>query len=327
MRYAVIGSNSFSGSHFVARLLSSKASVLGISRSPEVARVFRPYSWDDLPGSWQFAQIDIRDTPSLTTVLKTFDPQVVVNFAAQSMVAQSWEHPDHWYRTNVEALAMLAAELLKLPNLEKFVQVTTPEVYGSTEGWISESRNFRPSTPYAVSRAAGDMHLMAMHKTWGFPVCLTRAANVFGPGQQLYRIVPKSILSARLGRKVRLEGGGQSTRSFIHISDVTEATLRIAQNGVPGETYHISTDEIVSIRDLVEKICVLTDVDFETLVTQVPDRPGKDDTYMLSSSRLKQEFGWSPLTSLETGLEDTVNWVDENIEELAQASEFDVHQK
>ena len=327
MRYAVIGSNSFSGSHFVAHLLAQGASVLGISRSPEVASVFRPYSWKEVPGSWRFAQIDVRDTPRLATVLKEFDPRVVVNFAAQSMVAQSWEYPDHWYRTNVEALAMLAAELQALPNLEKFVQVTTPEVYGSTGGWIAESRDFHPSTPYAISRAAGDMHLLAMHKTWGFPVCLTRAANVFGPGQQVYRIVPKSILSARLGRKLRLEGGGQSTRSFIHISDVAEATLQIAENGVPGETYHISTDEIISIRGLVEKVCRLTGVDFEALVTEAPDRPGKDDTYMLDSSRLKQELKWSPSISLESGLIDTLNWVDQNLEVLAKADESYVHQK
>src|SRR5207245_8557556 len=107
--------------------------------------------------------------------------------------------------------------------LKKYVHITTPEVYGSTVGFIDESAPFNPSTPYAVSRAAGDMSLKTYHANYGFPVVYTRAANVFGPGQQLYRIVPRTILSIKLGRKLQLDGGGSSQRSFIHISDVSDA--------------------------------------------------------------------------------------------------------
>lgn len=326
-RFAVIGSNSFSGSHFVSRLLAHGAEVLGLSRSPEVQGVFRPYEWQHLPGKWQFQQVDVNDSESVAAALSRFRPSAVINFAAQSMVAQSWDFPEHWYRTNVTGLATLVAFLAKLPTLEKYVHVTTPEVYGSTDGWITESENFHPTTPYAVSRAAGDMHLLAMCREKGFPVCFTRAANVYGPGQQLYRIVPRTLYSARLGQRLELDGGGSSTRSFVHISDVAEATLQVTLHGRIGDSYHISTDEILSIRELVLMICQLTGADFERLVVEVPERPGKDATYMLDSSKLKKELSWNAQVDLLSGLMDTLEWVDENLADFVSVPKSYLHKE
>ena len=109
-------------------------------------------------------------------------PELVVNFAAQGMVAESWLNPTHWYRTNVVAQVALHDALRQKPFLQKYVHVTTPEVYGSTDGgWINEHNHFSPSTPYAVSRAACDLHLHSFHEAYDFPVVFTRAANVYGP--------------------------------------------------------------------------------------------------------------------------------------------------
>jgi len=116
-RYVVIGSNSFSGSHLIRELLQSGNDVLGLSRSEEVAMVFRPYSWDAAPTLWEFKRLNVSDTRALRFTLEDFKPQVVVNFAAQSMVAQSWERPEHWYQTNVVALACLVQVLEGLPSL------------------------------------------------------------------------------------------------------------------------------------------------------------------------------------------------------------------
>ncbi len=178
-------------------------------------------------------------------------PAYVVNFAAQSMVAESWLHPEHWFMTNVVSTVRLHDRLRAMKFLERYVHVSTPEVYGSTSGDVREDAPFNPSTPYAVSRAAADMSLRTFHAAYGFPVVYTRAANVYGAGQQLYRIVPRTILNARLGRKLQLHGGGTSERSFIHVMDVADATYRIACNGKNGDAYHISTDRIVSIHNLV----------------------------------------------------------------------------
>ena len=326
-RFAVIGSNSFSGSHFVARLLADGHTVLGLSRSPEVPALYRAYQWHQPSERFTFKQADLNEVESVASALSNFNPEIVVNFAAQSMVAQSWDYPEHWYRTNVLGIVELAKVLDQLPELHRYVHVTTPEVYGSTGGWISESDNFRPSTPYAISRAAGDMHLAAMHEVSGLKVCFTRAANVYGPGQPMYRIIPRALLFARLGRRLRLDGGGQSTRSFIHIADVADATLRIATSGTPGQSYHISTNEIVSIKDLVKKVCQLTDIEYESLVEVGPERAGKDDTYMLNSDRLRRELAWSPSINLDTGLGDTLAWVDANLAELATEPDGYVHKE
>jgi dTDP-glucose 4,6-dehydratase len=242
------------------------------------------------------------------------------------MVAQSWEIPEHWYQTNVVALARLVKELEALPTLERYVHVTTPEVYGSTTDWVSENQGFAPSTPYAISRAAGDWHLLAMHKARHFPVVFTRAANVYGPGQRLYRIVPKATLYARLGKKLPLDGGGVSRRSFVHVDDVAAATLLIAQRGAVGSTYHISTDELLSIRDLVAKVFEIAGVaDPARQVAEVDERLGKDLGYFLDSTRLRNDLGWKPRVDLKNGIKGVVSWVDANIDRLKDVQSEYVH--
>jgi dTDP-glucose 4,6-dehydratase len=200
--------------------------------------------------------------------------------------------------------------------LERYIHVTTPEVYGSTTGWVKEDAPFNPSTPYAVSRAASDMSLRTYFAAYRFPVVFTRAANVFGPGQQLYRIVPRTALLIRLGRKLQLHGGGHSQRSFIHMRDVSEATYRIALEGRLGETYHISTDRLISIRDLVKMICERMGARSSDAVEVVGERLGKDAFYQLDSTKLRSELGWTDRTSLEDGVEETIAWVDRFLPEL-----------
>ena len=241
----------------------------------------------------------------------------MVNFAAQGMVAESWLNPTHWYRTNVVAQVALHDALRQKPFLQKYVHVTTPEVYGSTDGgWIKEHDNFSPSTPYAVSRAACDLHLRSFHEAYGFPVVFTRAANVYGPGQQLYRIIPRTLLSARTGKPMQLHGGGHSVRAFIHIHDVVRATLQLANNGEPGSTWHLSTQESCSIRALVEQICSLCSADFDALVENSEERLGKDQSYLLDSAAIRQVHGWSDRITLEQGLHETLEWVNANLATL-----------
>lgn len=316
-RFLVIGSNSFSGACFVKYLLGQGCEVLGASRSAEPHDVFLPYKWGAQRGRFKFHQIDINhQLDELMRLVKDLQPEYVVNFAAQGMVAQSWQTPEHWYQTNVVGQVKLHDQLRKLPFLKKYVHVSTPEAYGSTEGWIKESFHFAPSTPYAVSRAACDLHLMSFFKAYQFPVCFTRAANVYGPGQQLYRVIPRAMLYARLGKKMQLHGGGHSIRSFIHMEDVADATYRIAVDGVAGDSYHISTPDTVSIRELVEKIADLTQTPFADLAEVSEDRLGKDQAYLLESSKIRKELGWSHRVSLDDGLKETLAWVDRNLEVL-----------
>jgi dTDP-glucose 4,6-dehydratase len=191
---------------------------------------------------------------------------------------------------------------------------------------VTEAAPFNPSTPYAASRAACDLHLMTFFRQYQFPVVFTRSANVFGPGQQLYRIIPRTILFIRLGRRLQLHGGGCSVRSFIHIRDVAQGTLLAARQGPPGEVYHLSTHRVISIRELVELICTRLRADFHQVVEVVGDRPGKDAAYLLDSTKARDTLGWRDRISLEQGVDETIAWVDRHLEVLKQQP-FDYQHK
>jgi len=322
-KFLVLGSNSFSGASFVDFLLDAGVEVVGVSRSSEPHEAFLPYRWRGERGQFRFFQHDINnDLEGLMALVRREKPAYFVNFAAQGMVAESWKNPDHWFMTNAVSTVRLHDQLRHCDFLNKYVHITTPEVYGSTQGWVREDALFNPSTPYAVSRAAADMSLRTFFKAYDFPVVFTRAANVFGPGQQLYRIIPRTILFIRLGRRLQLHGGGHSERSFIHIRDVADATLKVAREGRIGETYHISTNRVITIRALVELICSKMKVRFDDVIEVVGERLGKDTAYQLDSMKIRTELGWADRVSLEEGIDETIQWIDRYFDDL-KAQSFD----
>lgn len=318
----VIGSNSFSAASFVNYALSGGATVLGISRSAEPHPAFLPYRWEasrEALSRFRFEALDLnQDMDRIAKATAEFRPDYVVNFAAQSMVAESWLYPEQWYQTNVVANVRLHEKLRRFDFIRKYVHVSTPEVYGTCSGNVTEDAPLCPSTPYAASRAACDLHLMTFFKNYRFPVVLTRAANVYGPGQQLYRIIPRTALFILTGRKLQLHGGGRSVRSFIHIRDVADGTLRAARRGVPGEVYHLSTQLYQSIREIVESICRKLEADFNRVVEIVDERPGKDAAYLLDSSKARNALEWTDRIGFDQGLDETLEWVNRNLDALRE---------
>lgn len=305
----VVGSNSFSGATFCDFALQQGAKVIGTSRSHEPIDAFLPYKWSDHT-NFKFHPLDLnKNLTEITALLHDIKPAYVVNFAAQSMVGESWQNPGDWFMTNAVSTVKFHDVLRKCDFLKRYVHVSTPEVYGSCSGFVGEDFPFNPSTPYAVSRAAADMSLRTFRTAYNFPVVTTRAANVYGPGQQLYRIIPRTILFILLGKKLQLHGGGVSTRSFIHMRDVCDATYKIMVNGQDGDSYHISTNDVISIHDLVERICKKLDVDFNQHVEVVGERIGKDSAYHLDSSKVRTELGWQDNIQLDQGLDECIAWV------------------
>lgn len=337
-KIAVLGSNSFSGSHFVAHCLKSGHSVTGISRSKQPRHCFLPYDpsfrhsgnyVNNVTSEFSFFHLDINnDLIEIMNVLDDFQPEIIVNFLAQGMVAESWQSPVDWYQTNLLSQVAFHDQLRLRHYLKKYVHITTPEVYGSTNGtWLSESSHFLPSTPYAVSRAACDLHLLSFYKAYRFPVIFTRAANVYGPGQQLYRIIPRTILSAFSGSRMNLHGGGLSNRAFIHISDVVRATLTLALEAQPGTSWHISSNQSISINNLVKKILDMMNADYDSLVNSTVDRLGKDQDYLLDSTKLRETFQWTDEINLEDGLNETISWAHHYYDILKDLEWDYAHQK
>lgn len=318
MEYLVIGSNSFSGSWFINNLIDKGHDVFGISRSQQNNDVFLPYKWNKKKANFKFKRLDLnKDIKEIGNLIKKYKFKKIINFAAQGMVAESWVNPNHWYQTNLLSSTSLIDQIRKHDFIDKYIHFTTPEVYGSNKKFIKENNNFKPSTPYAISRAAFDMHLLAYKKNYDFPVIFTRTANVFGEGQQLYRIVPKTIISCLLKEKLQLHGGGKSIRSFIHINDVNEALYKIfTKSNQFGSTYHISTNEIISIKNLVLKIFELMDIDPKDLIKVTSEREGKDFGYLLNSDKIRSELKWKDKITLDKGIRDTISWIKNNIKVL-----------
>jgi len=284
-RWAVVGASSFSGNAFCNLLEAMGEDYLKLSRP----------------------RFDLNNNFQLLKALHDYQPDYVVNFAALNVVADSWKYYADYYKTNVVGCAQLANSCAALHGLKKFVQVSTPEVYGNTVPDMHESLMYAPSTPYAVSRAAFDMHLMAMARHQGFPVCFTRSVNVYGEGQQPYRIIPKTILKILRGEKLFLEGGGKSRRAFIHIEDMARAIYCVAISGEAGKVYHAAYPALLPISELVEDICLTMGALYHEVVGEVAERRGKDMAYTLNDDRLRA-LGWTNRKHFEESLPQVVKW-------------------
>jgi dTDP-glucose 4,6-dehydratase len=309
----VIGSNSFTGSNFIDYALSKNYEILGISRSNQINKIFLKYLMNKNIENFKFFKCDLNNNLDLIKrIIIKYKPNFIVNFAAQGMVAESWIKPNDWYKTNIISQVDLINIIKQFDFIEKFLQFSTPEVYGSTKEWIKEDKNFSPTTPYAISRAAFDSHILNLSKFSKFPMIITRTANVFGPGQQLYRVIPRAIISTVLNKRFYLHGDGNSQRSFIHIKDVSSALIKILQKGKIGNTYHISTNRLISIKNLIKMIFKIEKNNFAKTVKFIPERLGKDQFYKLDSQKIRKKLGWKDNISLEDGILDTVNWIKKN---------------
>lgn len=313
----VIGSNSFSGSDFVDLLLTDKQNqVVGVSRSPEKVPLFLPYKAHQ-NGNYSFQQLDLnKDMAKIIDLIDSFKPDYVVNFAAQSEVAPSWQYPDQWFQTNAVSITRLADALKDRKFLKKYVHISSPEVYGTCEGIVKESAPLNPSTPYAASKAAGDLSLFTFVKNFKFPMVMIRATNVYGPHQQLFKIIPRSVIYLKMGKTIHLHGGGKAVKSYIHIRDVSQGELAAMEKGQPGEIYHFSPDRGHSVREVVEAICRKMGRDFEKSTVAAEERLGQDKAYVIDSTKARKEFGWASRIPMEEGISQVVDWVEKYWDEI-----------
>ena len=334
-KIVVIGSNSFSGSDFIDLLLDDERNeVIGTSRSPEKSAVFLPYkrhSFDKVStgstqrlrtpqgANFKFYQMDLnKDMPRIISLLDSFEPEYVVNFAAQSEVAPSWEYPEQWFQTNVVALAKLTNALRDRDYLKRYVHISSPEVYGTCEGRVTESAPLNPSTPYAASKAAADLFLFTLVKNFQFPLIMIRSTNVYGAHQQLFKIIPRSVIYLKMGKTIQLHGGGVAVKSYIHIRDISHGELAAMEKGRTGAIYHLSPDRGYAVRDVVHMICDLMGRDFEASTVTVGERLGQDAAYVIDSTRAREEFDWAPQISLDDGLSEVVAWVEQYWDQIVK---------
>jgi dTDP-glucose 4,6-dehydratase len=325
----VIGSNSFAGSDFIDYLLNKNFKVYGVSRNKEIKNEHLRYKENKNLKNFRFWKINLnirKDINKLIKIVKKQKIQYIINFAAQGMVAESWINPQDWYLTNVVSNSILIKELSKL-KIIKYLNFSTPEVYGNTSSLIKEGNIFAPTTPYAISRSAQDFNLLAYYKTYNFPAVFTRAANIYGPYQQSYRIIPKVIISILTNKKIPIHGKGDTLRSFIYMPDVSRALYKILLDKKNlGETFHISSKRFISILELTKLINKLMNVNNKNTY-HVKERDGKDLKYTLNSDKIRNYYSWSERTNLEEGIINTINWIKKNLNYFKKASLKYSHKK
>lgn len=320
--YCVLGGGGSFGLHTSKYLLdhADPKKVIAVGRNLPKADCFTLGIGDDDP---RYSYHAIHVTYELDLLMELLDrekPEVIVNFAAQGEGAASWKKSWRFFETNSMALARLAEELQSRSWLERFIHIGTSELYGSLDHPAPEEEPIKPSSPYAASKAAFDMHLMSINRFLKFPMNIIRPSNAYGPGQQLHRVIPKAVLFGLTGRKLPLHGGGRAEKSYIHNRDLGRAIHLVSEKAPIGTVYNAGPKEPTSIRRVVELVADALGMPFDQLCEMSGDRLGQDSRYWLDSSAIKRDAGWEPQIGWEEGMGEMVAWGRKYLPELRKLS-------
>ncbi|MFT4095669.1 MAG: dTDP-glucose 4,6-dehydratase [Rhodoblastus sp.] len=280
---------------------------------------------------FSFVRGDICDRAAVRATFEDFSPDVVLHLAAESHVDRSIDGPAAFIQTNIVGTFTMLEEATRhwraLPPARReafrFVHVSTDEVFGSLreEGLFREDTAYAPNSPYAASKAGADHLARAWGKTYGLPAIVTNCSNNYGPCQHPEKLIPLAILNALDGAALPVYGAGENRRDWLFVDDHAAALLRVAEAGVPGETYNVGGRSEMRNIDVVGMICdILQDIrphergHYRDLIAFVKDRPGHDMRYAIDCGKIERELGWRPAESFATGLRKTVAWYIENPE-------------
>ncbi len=313
-RYLVTGGCGFIGTNFIRHLIEEDQDAR-VTNLDALTYAGNRENLSDLEdhGRYEFIHGSITDEEAVSSAL-TANPDVVVHFAAESHVDRSLNDERPFVVTNVYGTQLLLQKAREY-EVSLFVHVSTDEVYGSAPEGVSFSEEDRlnPSNPYAASKAGADMLVNAYQETYDFPVITTRSTNNYGPYQYPEKFIPLFITGALNDESLPLYGDGSNVRDWLFVRDHCRALRQIIENGSPGSVYNIGADcekkniEVArGILDVLEKP--------QSLIEFVEDRPGHDARYSLDCTKLREEIGWSPDVSFDSGLERTVKWYKEREE-------------
>ncbi len=278
------------------------------------------------PALHQLVEVDICDSAAIDALFKKFKPRAVVHFAAESHVDRSIVGPAEFIRTNVSGtFTLLQAAVAYWRDLElakrsafRFLHVSTDEVYGSLAAGdpaFTETTAYAPNSPYSASKAASDHLVRAYFHTYGLPTVTTNCSNNYGPYQFPEKLIPLMIVNALKGKALPIYGDGQNVRDWLYVEDHCNAIERVLESGRPGETYNIGGNNEMANLDVVRAICTSLDElepcstgSYASQIEFVKDRPGHDRRYAVDATKIKNELGWIPKETFETGLAKTVAW-------------------
>lgn len=316
----ITGGSGFIGSWLIRRLLNDYPDC-HITNLDKLTYAGNPDNLADVEqhpqyrARYRFVRGDIRDAETVNALMREAD--VCINAAAQTHVDRSIDGPGVFIDTNVGGTQVLL-EAARHAGVERFIQISTDEVYGSVEAPArsDETAPLNPSSPYAASKAAADLIVLSYWKTYGLPVCITRCTNNYGPNQYPEKLVPLFILNAMEDRFLPVYGDGLNVRDWIHVADHAAGVSAVLRGGRPGEVYHIGADNTRNNLEITGLILEILDKP-ETLKRFVTDRLGHDRRYALNCGKIERELGWKAVTPFSEGLRETVRWYRENPQWIA----------
>jgi dTDP-glucose 4,6-dehydratase len=312
MRLLITGGAGFIGSNFVRYLLERYPSYL-ILNLDKLTYAGNLENLVDLEGDprQQFFQGDVCDRQAVDKLMKS-GVDAVVHFAAESHVDRSIFDAAAFAQTNIlGTLNML--EVSRKNKISRFLQISTDEVYGSlgATGAFTEESPLAPNSPYAASKAAGDLLLRSYHRTYGFPALIARCSNNYGPYQFPEKLIPLLVTNALSDKPLPIYGDGMNVRDWIHVRDHCAALDRILHHGKAGEIYNIGAQQEMPNLEIAKSILRSLGKP-DHLIKLVADRPGHDRRYAIDPSKLEHELGWKPAVAFEQGLEQTIQWYRQN---------------
>ena len=310
----ITGGAGFIGSNFIKYILAgSDVSVVNLDALTYAGNLENLVDVEHNP-RYSFVQGRIENSELVRHVCKQHKVSGIINFAAESHVDRSIINAQPFVDTNISGTLSLMTVAREL-GLERFLQVSTDEVYGSLgeQGEFTEESPLAPNSPYSAAKASADCLVRSFVHTYNFPAIITRCSNNYGAYQFPEKLIPLMILNALEGKPLPVYGDGLNVRDWIRVYDHCAAVWLAYTNGKIGEVYNVGADSEKRNMDVVKAILALTGKS-EDLISYVKDRPGHDRRYAIDSSKIKNELGWKPTLSFENGLEQTVKWYQENTE-------------
>lgn len=304
-RILVTGGAGFIGSNFIRYMLERHSySIINLDALTYCGNLENLRDVEDHP-RYTFIRGSITDRELVNRIIQDVD--AVINFAAESHVDRSIQDPEIFIKTNVLGTQTLL-EASRREGIERFIQISTDEVYGSAEtGYFTEETPLAPNSPYSASKAAADLMVRAYHRTYGLPVNITRCSNNYGPYQFPEKLIPLMITNALEDRPLPVYGDGMNVRDWLHVEDHCSAIDLVLHHGREGEVYNIGGNNERRNIDIVRLILRELGKD-ESLIRFVEDRPGHDRRYAIDATRIRNELGWKPRYSFREGIRETINW-------------------
>jgi len=305
MKLLVTGGLGFIGSNFILKLLNEPSEFEIVNVDAELYGADRR-NLSEIQNNekYEFVKGNITNKRLMEEIISKCD--LVVNFAAESFVDRSISDANPFLVSNIRGAFTILDIITK--QKKRMLQISTDEVFGSLpSGTATEESKFNPSSPYAATKAAAELLMNSYRITYGSDVIITRCTNNYGPRQFPEKLIPKTIILAKQGKKIPIYGKGKNVRDWIHVDDHCDGVLSSLLDGKSGQTYNISGNNEVDNTTIVKMILDIMGKS-EDLIEYVEDRPGHDFRYSMSSSKISKELGWKPKISFKEGIEKTIEW-------------------